>query len=571
MAAIGHSGSVSAQSTDASIAIDDQETDGQTIVVAEARTDVEATLIIISDHQVDGTNINYRTIELGAGTDVTDRPLELSKPIPETQEIRAEIWADDELLARDSALVAVDESIADAGPAVELVEADPDSGFYLPYALFKPTTDQTTERPIYVQPNNAPRVETRDELQDQITDSEFRAAGELRFPGLIPGLPRLPEDGLDLVQTLAIQTLRPETGLDDITTDAFPQETIERVDEQIVNMIDDARERLGDEGYPVSDLIHMEGFSGAGTFTSRFAFLHPGRVSTISVGGTGAAPLPHDTLNGTRLPYPLGTADYEDLTGRSFDEEAWMNIDQFFFNGEEDQPLPETDPRGYYGISTQYGDRAVDVYGKNRITERLPITMSVYEEAGASMTSKVYEGVGHLVNGEMLDDIVAFHRERSTAEHALFGLSVRRSADQIGVDESVTVTVDIENRVSRVATATPSLSVDQREISTKQKQISPGESETIEFEHSFDTPGSYEFRVDGRRVSGSPIEVVENPQSSAANSSDVSTAGTEPTKSPTPEQDDVTAEEQPGFGVLQAIASAGGLGYLIKRRASNNE
>lgn len=408
-------GAVAQEDANVSVQFEDQESDGSSVVVESLYTEVEAEVIIFHS---EGNRQRYSVLNVEAGTEFSNRTIELDEPIPETQLISISIQPPEGAYSYGGAraTVAVDESLEATTPEIELVEADPDAGFDLPYALFKPPTDQNTERPIYIQPNNAPPVETRDELKKQITDSGFRAPRELGFPALIPGLPRLPNDGLDIVQTLAIPTLQPDTGLDDITTDAFPQETLERVDEQIVNMIDDAQARLADEPYLVANQVHMEGFSGAGTFTSRFAFLHPDLVSTISIGGTGAAPLPHETLDGTRLPYPLGTADYEELMGREFNKEAWVDIDQFFFNGQEDQPLPDTDPRSYYGISLRHEDTAVEVFGENRITERLPTTLSVYDEAGANVSSTVYEGVGHLVNGEMLDDIVAFHGEHSPAE-----------------------------------------------------------------------------------------------------------------------------------------------------------
>ncbi|ERH01482.1 MAG: hypothetical protein J07HN6_01034, partial [Halonotius sp. J07HN6] len=293
-------------------------------------------------------------------------------------------------------------------PNYTLIEADRNKGFNYPYILYKPPTKENYKRPIFVQTLNADNVQNREELTAQIkstVENYLYYPKELLFPGIVAGFPRTPKDGPDIVQALSL-----EADVGEVATEEFPEESLKRVDRQLVNMIDDAKARLSNENYPISDQVHINGYSSGATFASRFSFLHPNLVSTVTKGGDGAAPLPISEYNGTTLPYPLGTADYEKITGREFDREEWASIDLFFFNGGDNQPSPE-DGSSYYRYSSRYYDKVLDVFGENKITERHPVTKSVYNEYKENAKFRVYEGVGHTTTPEISEDILSFHRE----------------------------------------------------------------------------------------------------------------------------------------------------------------
>lgn len=560
--------SVVAQSANASISIEDQETDGDTVVVASAQTDVESRLIIISDQQVNGNNIVYRSIQLDSGTAFSDRTVELDQSISESQQIRAEIRSvdgSDELFARDTATVAVGESLTEARTRIpngelEVVSADPDAGFEYPYLLYKPDTEQNTTRPLFVEPHNSRPAASRDELLSQLlqrAEGYLQPAITMSLPGVIPGFPRTPEDNQDYVQTLALEMLDTQGKRQDVATDAFPADTLHRVDQQLLNMLADARERLADEPYTVDEEIHLDGFSASGTFSSRFAFLHPTEVQSFSAGGGGAAPLPFNSRDDRTLPYPIGTADYEDWTGRSFDRDAWTAIDQFIYVGEDDQPLPDTDQTGYYPISVRYQDTAEAVYGQNRVTERLPVTRSVYDEVDANAEFMIYEGVGHRITPQMRRDIAAFHRQTSDAQHALFDFSVQRSAEQLPVGTPLTVTVQVQNRVSVPATVTPTFSVDETEVRTLEQDVEPNGSTELTFEYTFDDPGSYTLNINGQQVGEAPLTVTD------ATPTPTTTATDQPPDETEAQTTDTTG---PGFGVSAALAGIAGLSYFLTNK-----
>lgn len=222
----------------------------------------------------------------------------------------------------------------------KLVEADPEAGFYHPYLLYRPNLKQDSERPLYVEPLNAPAVSDRKELHNQLISSldgkTFAGARRNEYPGIIAGFPRTENDGPDHIQTLTLPSYRPELftshyRLDNLATKEFSAKSLTRVDKQLLAMIEDAKSRLQSESYSIADKVHMSAFSGGGHFCNRFAFLHPTEVRTLTTGAADILPLPKNSHDATVLPYPLGTADYEELTGREFNKEAWAKINRYIY------------------------------------------------------------------------------------------------------------------------------------------------------------------------------------------------------------------------------------------------
>ena len=81
----------------------------------------------------------------------------------------------------------------------------------------------------------------------------------------------------------------------------------------------------------------MWGFSASGSFVNRFVFLHPERVLAAAYGSPGGwAIAPLSSYKGTRLRYPIGVADLDQLTGRPFDLAAVAKVPQFLFMGADD-------------------------------------------------------------------------------------------------------------------------------------------------------------------------------------------------------------------------------------------
>ena len=335
----------------------------------------------------------------------------------------------------------------------KIIDPDPAAGFYHPYLLFIPDVNKTTERPLYVEPLNSLEATDRGQLDRQLVnsyqDKKFAGARRNGYPGIVAGFPRTPNDGPDYIQTLALPSYQSELfsdkyQLDEIAIDAFSAKSLRRVDEQLLAMISDAKSRLASEPYPIAEKIHMSGFSASNTFSNRFAFLYPNRVRTLTTGGSSVVPLPKASHNDVSLPYPLGTADYKDLTGREFDKDAWADINRYIYVGREDQPLPSTDNRGYYSGSGRYPNKAETVFGKNRVTERFPFVKSQYNSASDNATFEIFDGIGHSIDQRMEDAIVSFHRQNSPDNQITIS-NVEIDPSMVDATGIHTLTFDVKN------------------------------------------------------------------------------------------------------------------------------
>lgn len=327
---------------------------------------------------------------------------------------------------------------------VEYIEEDPDAGFHYPYFLYTPSplnSGDDLPTPIFVGPNNSPSSE-----DDYTTHLEFakdsaeggrpRAIAErLGIPLLVPVFPRYREQPAPWY--VYVQVLDPST----FTVEDSP---LQRVDEQLLEMVEDATSRLEDSGHTIASKIHIDGFSASGSFTNRFTILHPERVNAASHGGTTVKTLPKTELDedvpvvgdpkwdqlsypvGTdeeELPYPIGVANLTELTGCSFNSEAWLNTPQYIYIGAEDRPepgsnghrsfsnLPPEDVQRVHPDDRPYGmpELIDDIYGVQNIDERFEVSRAVYQNVGAAVTFRVYEGYGH-TSRPAIDDLVEFHK-----------------------------------------------------------------------------------------------------------------------------------------------------------------
>ncbi len=335
-----------------------------------------------------------------------------------------------------------DVTVSDAN--VEYIEQDPDAGFHYPYFLYTPSSLNSSAEspaPIFVGPNNSPSSE--DEYathlafaKDLVEGGRPRVIAErLGVPLLVPVFPRYrdePEPWYVYVQVLDPDTFNMEDS------------PLQRVDLQLLEMVEDATSRLEDNGHTIADNIHIDGFSGSGSFTNRFTILHPERVNAASHGGTTVKTLPKTELDddvpvvgdpkwdqmtypaGTdeeELPYPIGVANLEELTGSSFNEEAWLDTPQYIYIGSEDRPepgsnghrsfanLPPEDVQEIPPDDRPYGmpDLIDDIFGVQNIEERFRVSRTAYENVDAAVTITTYEGYGHTPR-PAVDDIVDFHR-----------------------------------------------------------------------------------------------------------------------------------------------------------------
>ena len=316
-----------------------------------------------------------------------------------------------------------------------LVDADPEAGFHYPYYLHVP--EETGPSAILVEPTSS--AEPSDDFSDHLAQAERRVgdatgrtiADELSVPFLHPVFPRpvsQPVDWTHYTHSLDVETLTIKEG------------PLERIDLQLLAMVDDARTQLAERGRPVGEEFLLNGFSSSGTFANRFAALHPERVLAVSAGGVNgmailpvehATELPVDidvdlaSLLGP-LPYPVGVGDLAELTGAPFDSAAFRGVHQFLYMGGDDANDSLRYPDAWTGPEVRAA--AILAYGEDIHDERFPRCRTVYEELEVPAVFRVYPGVGHRP-GPAVDDIVAFH-ERTLAGEGIDAIRRDLEGDQ---------------------------------------------------------------------------------------------------------------------------------------------
>ena len=252
---------------------------------------------------------------------------------------------------------------------------------------------------------------------------------ELGVPYLHPVFPRPVSDPVDWthsIHQLCAQTVQIESG------------PLQRVDRQLVAMIDDARARLADRDRPAPEQVLLNGFSASAAFVNRFSGLHPERVRAVAAGGVnGIVTLPLESIemdsdfeivNPLPLLYPVGISDLETLTGDPFDLSEFREVRHFVYMGEDDDkdvllwPDVWTDP--------ERRGSAIQAYGPDIHDDRFPYCASVYAERDVPAVFRTYPETGHDPT-PAIDDVVTFFEQaiagndHAALEDAIGGNPVR--------------------------------------------------------------------------------------------------------------------------------------------------
>lgn len=294
-----------------------------------------------------------------------------------------------------------------SGNSLLKIEAQPHLGFNYDYFLFIPQNSIHNQGAhMLVEPNNTGNV------SDRIEDHEIRTrelveygipraiAERLNIPLLIPVFPRpetIPPGAIYHAYTHALcrNTL--------MTTD----EKLKRVDLQLIAMIDHAQGLLLENGFAVDYKVFMNGFSATGNYLTRFPLIHPERIRALAAGGLNGIPtLPVKEWEGKTLRYPVGIADLYELTGVEFNIDEYRQIAQYLYMGSDDfnDTLPYKDayaPEDAALVRKLLGDT---------IMQRWENSINIYHSAGIKAQMVTYDGVGHTILPEMLNDIVSFFR-----------------------------------------------------------------------------------------------------------------------------------------------------------------
>jgi predicted esterase len=289
-----------------------------------------------------------------------------------------------------------------ASPEIIKIEARTDKGFAYPFYLFVPAAlreeaAKTKTHTLLVVPNNTGTGDDdlsvhEKNVKQKMLQASF-AFGKLNVPVLMPVFPRPKTDWKIYTHALDRDSLVTEKA------------EYKRFDLQLAAMIEAARARLAGENLKTDAKVFMYGFSAAGMFVNRFAFLHPDKVKAAAIGSPGGwAIAPTEKYKGKTLRYPLGTNDFKAVAGEKFDLNTARRVPMFIFMGDKDDNDSLVFGDGY---DEEDKNLAFELFGKTPL-ERWEISRKLYEENKFNAEFKLYPNTAHKVTPEMIADIQAF-------------------------------------------------------------------------------------------------------------------------------------------------------------------
>jgi hypothetical protein len=263
--------------------------------------------------------------------------------------------------------------------ALERIAANPQMGFSWPYYLYKPLSVKNPPV-LMVEPNNTGSTSDDPAVHDAAARDLITAktvwADDLGVPYLVPTFPRPADAYTHALDKAALQLTQPG---------------LQRIDLQLIAMIQDAKTRLAAGGTTVDARVFMAGASASGSFVSRFVMLHPDVVKAASFGCPGWGPIvPVGQWNGTTLPYPEGISDLETLVGAGFDAATFRSVPLQVWVGDEDKNV---DP--YWNPTDPNLARVLSAFGGHYLYQRWPRYEAAYRSVGSSCQFVIFPDMGH--------------------------------------------------------------------------------------------------------------------------------------------------------------------------------
>ena len=282
-----------------------------------------------------------------------------------------------------------------------IVNKDPEKGFYNDYILFIPKGTPVNKKIfLLVEPNNTGKIADSIEVHkkyavDLATVSSVgnNISTELKIPLLVPIFPRPASQ--PLLYTHALDR--------DVMMEKSPG--LKRLDLQLLEMINDAKNILHSMNILVDPKIFMNGFSASGTFTNRFSFIHPDKIKALAIGGfNGKLMLPQNEINGIKLDYPIGTNDFALLFNQKFDLKKYKSVPQFIYMGK----LDENDAVQYDDAYSENERKIINDNIGQHVQERYLKCQEIYKQKNINPIFKTYENVGHWTTPEVNLEVILF-------------------------------------------------------------------------------------------------------------------------------------------------------------------
>jgi pimeloyl-ACP methyl ester carboxylesterase len=154
-----------------------------------------------------------------------------------------------------------------------------------------------------------------------------------------------------------------------------------RYDAVLLAMVEEVQARYRIAG----DRFALFGFSGGGHFAHRFLYLHPKRLSAVSIGAPGIV-----TLLDFEHDFWVGVRDFESVMGRPIDLEAMRRVAvQMVIGGNDTETWEITLAKG-----SPLWRPDGEIAGMNR-PERMRALKSSFENHGVAVRHDTVQGVAH--------------------------------------------------------------------------------------------------------------------------------------------------------------------------------
>lgn len=282
-----------------------------------------------------------------------------------------------------------------------VVARNPEKGFHHDYLLFVPKRTPLDKKLfLLVEPNNTGKISDSIEVHkkyaiDLATVSSVgnNISTELQLPLLVPVFPR--PESQPLIYTHALDR--------DVMLESLPE--LKRLDLQLLEMIEDARNILISMDIQVDSKIFMNGFSASASFTNRFSLIHPEKIKALAIGGfNGKLMIPQNEINGIKLNYPIGVNDFNELFGKGFDIRTYSQIPQFIYMGK----LDENDAIQFDDAYNENERKIINDNIGRQVQDRYLACQKIYRENNINAIFKTYENVGHWTTSDVNLEVIKF-------------------------------------------------------------------------------------------------------------------------------------------------------------------
>lgn len=285
------------------------------------------------------------------------------------------------------------------------VNIDSSSGFNYPYYLYIPKSlyeNQNNEKKItlLVVPNNTGSLSDSIEFHEQAVKKQIfiwaKIGNKLNTAILMPVFPRTQKN-----PNIYSHALDRDIFLTD-------KKEFQRLDLQLIAMIKHSKEELNSRHIKSKDKVWITGFSASGMFANRFTFLHPKLVKAAAIGSPGGWPIaPVRKYKGEKLRYPIGVSDIKLISGKKFMIKDLKKTPLFIYMGEADNNDSVVYVDGY---EIEDKNLIFRLFGKTPI-DRWSLIEDLYKSKNINATFKLYSGIKHTINNDMIADVVEFFKK----------------------------------------------------------------------------------------------------------------------------------------------------------------